>query len=78
MSVLEAVSIKTMTMTDAQALAVSRMLYKDEHVAQSRAAYYKDKADSFEAHRILNYVLTHLMSDESNAVYIEEQLGLGV
>jgi hypothetical protein len=75
MTILEAVLGKTMT--DAQALAISRLLYNDEHVAQSRAGYYKDKADSFRAHSILSYVLTHMMSDDENMRYIKERLKLG-
>jgi hypothetical protein len=65
----------TKSMTHAQAEALARILYGND-VPIVRRTRIVDKASTFEAHRIISYVLTHMMSDKDNASYVAEQLGL--
>jgi len=67
-------------MTMEQAKFIVEVLHKavpvEPGVKLAEALVLMYKADEFEAHRIISYVLTHLMSDEHNALYVIDQLGL--
>ena len=71
----------TKSMTMEQAMFLAKLL-PGPHQAEpafklAKALELMYKADSFEAHRIISHVLSHTMSDENNALYVADQLGLG-
>ena len=65
-------------MTEQQARAIYGFLYGREAAesAGTSELLKVNRCDKFDAHRILSYVLNHTMSDEDNARYIKDQLGL--
>lgn len=79
LTIEQVAGIASSAMTEPQARALYRILYGAEREAKAdtMAILGVNRVNRFEAHRILNYVLTHMMSDEDNARYVKDQLGLG-
>lgn len=61
--------------TAAQALALAKILYGGEPKPGQVYSVSK-RTDRFSAHRILVYILSHLMSDEDNRRYVQDALGM--
>lgn len=78
LTIEEVASLTKSGMTEPQARALYGILYGEDLAAKASTMdlLKVNRCDRFEAHRILTYVLTHMMSDQDNARYVHEQLGL--
>lgn len=74
----QVVGITSRAMTEKQARALYGFIHGWDKAAKAGTMELLtvNRCDSFEAERILKYVLNHMMSDEDNARYIKEQLDL--
>ena len=75
----QVISSTAAAMTEPQARALYGLIYGQDSAAKAETLELLKvhRCDRFEAHRILAYVLSHTMSDETNKAYVIEQLGLG-
>lgn len=75
------VATRTKCMKPEQAKALVRMLYRPEtppDILAKAEVVIAERADEYDAHKLISYCLNHLMSDEDNALYIIEALGEGL
>ena len=78
---MSTVTAPSRCMTMEQARFLVELLHKavpaEPDLKPRLAEEMRTKADSFTAHRVISYVLMHNMSDDNNALYVIDQLGLG-
>lgn len=77
--IVESITGAMPTMTEGQAKELARALYYNlpTELAEKRADALSKMADRYQAHRIINWYMTHAMlSREAVAEYIKEELDI--